>query len=191
MFSRNIWYYFTEAIDKDTCDKIRSLADDKWMTAETHAEKQDIRQSSVAWIHDQWLYDIIWQYMRKANNDAGWKYEIHTAEDMQITRYKPGDHFNWHRDGQNDHLSAYTENNPILLNRVRKLSMTILLNEDYEEGEFQFATYGKEKCDIHTPEYNKTGTVIVFPSDVEHRVAPVSKGIRYSLVAWFLGPPFR
>jgi PKHD-type hydroxylase len=37
---------------------------------------------------------------------------------------------------------------------------------------------------------NKTGSVIVFPSDTEHRVTPVTKGIRYSLVAWFLGPPY-
>jgi len=33
--------------------------------------------------------------------------------------------------------------------------------------------------------------IIVFPSDMEHRVAPVTKGIRYSLVVWFLGPPFK
>mgnify|MGYP003307903561 FL=1 len=69
--------------------------------------------------------------------------------------------------------------------------MTILLNDDYEGGDFQFATYAKEQCEIITPEYNKQGTVIVFPSDMEHRVLPVTKGTRYSLVTWFLGPPFQ
>ena len=69
--------------------------------------------------------------------------------------------------------------------------MSILLNNNYEGGEFQFAIYNKEKCEIHTPEFNKTGSVIVFPSDMEHRVTPVTKGTRYSLVIWFLGPPFR
>ena len=34
------------------------------------------------------------------------------------------------------------------------------------------------------------GSIIVFPSFLQHRVAPITKGIRYSLVAWFLGPPF-
>ena len=82
-------------------------------------------------------------------------------------------------------------NNSIIGGRVRKLSMTILLNDDYEGGDFQFATYAKEQCEVVTPEYNKQGTVIVFPSDMEHRVLPVTKGTRYSLVTWFLGPPFQ
>ena len=97
-----------------------------------------------------------------------------------------------HKDDKGDHLSAYDEpDNEFMHGHVRKLSMTVLLNSNYEGGEFQFATYGKEKCEIDTPEFNKTGMIIVFPSDMEHRVAPVTKGIRYSLVTWFLGPPFK
>jgi len=46
-------------------------------------------------------------------------------------------------------------------------------------------------CEISVPEFNKTGSIVVFPSDMEHRVAPVTKGIRYSLVVWFVGPPFK
>ena len=41
-----------------------------------------------------------------------------------------------------------------------------------------------------TPIEATAGSVIVFPSSMEHRVAPVTKGIRYSVVCWFLGPPF-
>ena len=37
---------------------------------------------------------------------------------------------------------------------------------------------------------NKTGSIIIFPSYMEHRIKPVTKGTRYSLVIWFLGPPF-
>jgi PKHD-type hydroxylase len=81
--------------------------------------------------------------------------------------------------------------NEFLHGHVRKLSMTVLLNENYEGGEFQFATYDKEECVIHIPEFNKIGSIVVFASDVEHRVAPVTTGIRYSLVTWFLGPPFK
>ena len=42
---------------------------------------------------------------------------------------------------------------------------------------------------IHSPE-TKQGSVIVFPSDMWHRVKPITKGIRYTLVIWFLGPPY-
>ena len=68
--------------------------------------------------------------------------------------------------------------------KTRKLSMSIILNDDYEGGEFEF--YGHKKSIKPTK-----GTVIVFPSYMVHRVKPVTKGIRYSVVAWFCGEPFR
>ncbi|MEC7191643.1 MAG: 2OG-Fe(II) oxygenase [Pseudomonadota bacterium] len=37
----------------------------------------------------------------------------------------------------------------------------------------------------------KRGDVIVFPSYLHHRVKPVTKGVRYSIVAWYGGPPFK
>ncbi len=191
MYNVNITYKFAEAINKPTCDKIIKLAKDKWITSGTIAGEENVRENEIVWIKDQWVYDIIWPYMAKANNIAGWKYDIHSSEDIQISRYKEGDYYSWHKDGKGDHLSTSTEKNPILLGRVRKLSMSILLNDDFEGGDFQFTHYSKEKCDIHTPELNKAGSIIVFPSDTEHRVKPVTKGIRYSLVAWFLGSPFR
>ena len=186
MYNVNISYNFEGAIDKPTCDKIIQLAKDKWITSGTLAGEENVRENEVVWIRDQWVYDLVGPYMAKANDIAEWKYEIHSSEDIQISRYKEGDFYTWHRDGKGDHLSVYKE-----AYRVRKLSMTVMLNDDYEGGEFQFANYSEEKCNIHTPVPNKRGTVIVFPSDTEHRVTPVTKGIRYSLVVWFLGPPFK
>ena len=111
---------------------------------------------------------------------------------MQINRYKKGGFYEFHKDCKGDHLSAYNlPDKKFMHGHVRKLSMTVLLNDNYEGGEFQFATIYRGKREIHTPEFNKTGSIIVFPSDMEHRVAPVTKGIRYSLVTWFLGPPFK
>ena len=37
----------------------------------------------------------------------------------------------------------------------------------------------------------KQGQAIFFASFLRHRVAPVKKGIRRSLVMWFGGPPFK
>ena len=68
-------------------------------------------------------------------------------------------------------------------NKTRKLSMTIVLNDEYEGGEFQFFN---DKTLIK----EKQGTVIIFPSYMQHRVRPIKSGIRYSLVVWFLGEPF-
>jgi PKHD-type hydroxylase len=82
--------------------------------------------------------------------------------------------------------------------------MSVILNEDYEGGGLEFATHHHLKPEmektwkdipgpgykVETPE-DKTGTVIVFPSDIWHRVIPITKGVRYSLAVWFMGPPYK
>ena len=210
MYSTNEWFYFTDGLNKKTCNKIRNSAKGKWKESGVDTKKgttdeeritgskqipgidKKVRISDIIWTNDQWIYDTIWPYMQEANERAGWKYDIKGAESMQITRYKKGGFYSFHKDGKGDHLSAYDlPDSEFMHGHVRKLSMTVLLNDNYEGGEFQFATYGNEKCEITTPEFNKTGMIIMFPSDMEHRVAPVTKGIRYSLVVWFLGPPFK
>jgi PKHD-type hydroxylase len=68
----------------------------------------------------------------------------------------------------------------------RKLSAVVALNDDYEGGVF-------ETLDSDTPRsYDlKKGEMIMFPSFLMHRVTPVTKGIRRSLVIWVEGPNFR
>ena len=205
----NEWYLFEkDTIDKKTCTKIKNWAKDKWRPSSVDINKETTdeerktgrkgdfkpdlkyRISDVAWCNDQWLRDLIWPFMVRANDDAGWKYNIKAAESTQITRYKKGGFYKFHQDGNGDHLSAY--NNPgnvFMHGHVRKLSMSVILNDNFEGGAFEFATYAKENCEI-TPIEASSGSVIVFPSSMEHRVAPVTKGTRYSVVCWFLGPPF-
>ena len=153
--------------------------------------KSTIRTSDICWVSEQWVYDIVFPLLHEANEKAGWRYHIKAAEPTQLTRYHKGGFYNLHRDGMGDHLSAYEKpKNAFLHGHVRKLSMTTLLSGNYSGGEFQFASYGKEECSISAPEFNMVGSIIVFPSSMEHRVAPVTKGVRYSLVTWFVGPPF-
>ena len=210
MHNTNEWLYFTDGLDKKTCDKIRNAVKGKWSESKIDTKKgttdeeritgaeripgidKTYRISDIVWTQEPWIYDTIWPYMEAANEKAGWKYDIRFVESMQITRYKKGGFYDFHKDGMGDHLSAYdAPDNELTHGNVRKLSMTVLLNENYEGGEFQFAVLLKGNRIIVTPEFNKTGSIVVFPSDMEHRVAPVTKGIRYSLVTWFLGPPFR
>ena len=208
MYSVNEWYVMLEVFDKKTCNKLKSLANN-WEEAMVDTQQgiseeerltgvkgdfkadSQIRISDVYWTNDQWVYDTIWPYMKEANEISGWRYDITAAEPMQITRYQKGGFYKFHRDGMGDHLSVFKDpSNEWRYNKVRKLSMTVLLNDAYEGGEFQFASYSKLKGRVTKPEFEKTGSIIVFPSWMEHRVAPITKGIRYSLVCWFLGPPF-
>ena len=211
MFLTNEWHFFEGALDKKTCNRLIELgnkgfekavvAKSEEITAKERVEgkkekfelDEKKRESDVAWSTDQWVYDLIWPYMGNANEQTGWKYDIKAAESFQITRYKKGGFYGFHTDGRSDHLSAYKEpENKFLNGHVRKLSMSILLNDDYEGGGFEFARLDTAgKCATETTPSSKVGSIIVFPSFMMHRVKPVTKGTRYSLVTWFVGPPFK
>ena len=207
--SLNEWFVFTGVIDNKTCNKIKRLGAKQWQTASVDTQKSVSKEerrigkkgdykpdpksriTDVAWTNDQWVYNTIWPFMIRANDEAGWGYEIKAAESSQITRYKKGGFYNFHRDGAGCNLSKYNNpTNAFMHDHVRKLSMTVLLSNSFEGGDFEFTSYGKEECIITPVEMNQ-GDIVVFPSWMEHRVAPVTKGIRYSLVTWFVGPPFK
>ena len=194
MWFTNDWYVFHGVIDKKTCDRIKEN-DIRWLTATVKPKQEeeikkehndlnepDYRKSDVCWIDDKWIYELIWSYMEEANKQSGWGLDINGAESMQLTRYKEGDFYSWHRDGISDNITSQ--------DRVRKISLTLVLNDDFEGGDLEFAVYSEENCEI-TPIKAKAGDMIFFTSGTEHRVTPVTKGTRYSLVTWFVGPAIR
>ncbi|MFZ0485563.1 MAG: 2OG-Fe(II) oxygenase [Arenicellales bacterium] len=63
---------------------------------------------------------------------------------------------------------------------------------EYDGGKLLFKdTYGKEVEDAHMlAAIRQRGSVVVFPAYTPHTVTPVTRGVRYSLVSWILGPPF-
>ena len=126
--------------------------------------------------------------MMSANEQARWKYDIVAAESCQVTRYTKDGFYTWHKDGIGSHNDVYNEpDNKFLYGNTRKLSMSIILNSNFEGGDFEMG--GLDVGD-KVPRL-KEGAIIVFPSFMEHRVALITKGIRYSLVSWFVGPSFR
>jgi PKHD-type hydroxylase len=70
----------------------------------------------------------------------------------------------------------------------RKISATLLVNDDYEGGELVFQ--GQPEPDKDAPKL-KAGTIIFFPSFLVHSVRPVTKGIRNSVVLWLHGKPYK
>ena len=74
---------------------------------------------------------------------------------------------------------------------LRKISSTIILNDDYEGGDLIFEGLGEMPNGDPVIYYPKTpGTIVFFPSFLLHGVTPVTKGTRYSIVTWFHGPGF-
>ena len=187
------YWCWNEIIPQKVCQEIISLGEGSWEQAHTYGTKKenkspdDIRKSDIVWINEQWVYDLIWEYMLIANERAGWKYNIVAVEICQVTRYTKDGFYSWHKDGIGSHNEVFDEpENKFLHGNARKLSMSIVLNSNFEGGDFEMR--GLDVGD-KVPRLEE-GSIIVFPSFLEHRVAPVTKGIRYSLVAWFVGPPF-
>jgi PKHD-type hydroxylase len=84
--------------------------------------------------------------------------------------------------------------NPKLEGKMRKLSLTLQLSDpkDYSGGELQFdMTVNKDRPHRETLKNSPQGTIVVFPSFIEHTIKPVKKGVRYSLVNWSCGYPWK
>ncbi len=69
---------------------------------------------------------------------------------------------------------------------IRKLSVVILLSDNFEGGDFELIS-GDEPIKLEM----KKGKLFLFPSFILHRVKPITKGERNSLVAWVTGPNFK
>ncbi len=155
------------------------------------------RKSNLSWLSDNWIYREIMPYVYQANKEAGWNFEINYAEACQFTKYKLNQFYDWHVDSFGE---AFKNKNLNYNNKIRKLSVTCQLTDksQYEGGEleFDFRDYdphlrSEDKHIVSPNEISSKGSIIVFPSYVWHRVKPVTKGVRYSLVMWNLGYPFK
>ena len=60
-----------------------------------------------------------------------------------------------------------------------------------EEFEFDYRDVGKGKRTEVVTQAQDKGSCLMFPSFMWHRVRPVKKGVRYSLVVWLTGENFR
>ena len=164
---------------------------------------QKKRKSDIVWMKDLWIYKEIHPYIHEANEKAGWNFDWDWSESCQFTKYGVGQYYGWHCDSWDKPYSRpplADGTRPIDHGKIRKLSVTISLShpDEYEGGNLEFDFRNQvdweknKKAAIHSCDgIRPRGSIIVFPSFVWHRVAPVTKGTRYSLVIWNLGYPFR
>ena len=104
-------------------------------------------------------------------------YRLSGIQDLQYLEYHADDNakYDWHIDA-GDSLSS-----------MRKISISWVLNEGFEGGNLEFFGDGGE---IVT--FNSTPNKLVsFTSFLNHRVTPVTSGIRKVLVCWIYGEQWR
>lgn len=144
----------------------------------------DVRRTNVSWIECKPDTQDIWERMTNVIAEVNRRYFRFNLtgcyEPMQIGVYSARDqgHYSWHTDmNMQDHRTP------------RKLSMALLLNDpsEFEGGELQIKTVDDNAITLEL----KQGRAWFFPSWVLHRVTPVTRGVRKSLVIWAGGPAFK
>ncbi len=144
------------------------------------------RKSIISWIPFAKAvpsYQVIRQWMEVTNNNYFGFDTVQLSEQGQYAEYHKDGFYNWHMDSNVEMASMPT---------VRKISMALLLNDpkDFEGGDFEI--FCGETLDSEKNKYKlKQGHAIFFASFLLHRVMPVIKGNRKSLVMWFGGSPLR
>lgn len=202
----NFYWYFPSALTPRFCDEVIKYAKsqketmgltggygDKKLNREEIKNLQKKRKSDLVWLNDNWIYKELHPYVREANKNAGWNYDWERSESCQFTKYKLNQFYDWHQDAYD---KVYPENyGSNQAGKIRKLSIIVTLvdGSEYDGGDLQMNFRHKHKIDeIKTiNEIRPKGSVIVFPSYIFHRVTPVTRGTRYSLVNWNLGYPYR
>lgn len=194
MHMKGEWCYFKNYFKKDFCDEIIENA----LTVEPQdgiinysdggPERADVssRRCKVRFLTpSDWkfsrLFDELWKTQIVANKDF---FNVHVSklDFVQFTEY------------DESYMGEYKDHQDVIwLNDTqyhRKLSCVINLSESnsYEGGDLEMIDVANQP---HYPDIRTQGTIFYFLPFYYHRVTPVIRGKRYSLVAWFEGPKWR
>ena len=148
-----------------------------------------VRKTSIHFIKDKdnKVNELAWHFLREANK-IQFNYDLTYFQAIQFAEYKNGGFYGWHQDDN------------AIDDEIRKLTAVIVVSnpDTFEGGELQFYNgdrpmedMGEITAEQVTNDIKAQGSVIVFDSRDWHRVTPVTKGVRYSIVCWTVGPNFK
>ncbi len=191
------WWMFSEIVDAATCDRILELGlpltQERGRGRTDELEQQ--RKTRIAWIREEWVYDVVEPWVYRANREAGWNFDVERMQSLQFGIYADGGHYDWHFDMTGRVYSERDEVAPEFHGLLRKISFSLQLNDpsEYDGGDFEIELgLPSDTNRIERPNPKRTrGSLVVFPSFLPHRVTPVTRGVRYSLVSWLCGKPWR
>jgi PKHD-type hydroxylase len=166
----------------------KKLVTNKAQIVEKDAETKNmnVRISDVCFLepdqHNQFIFEKF-NFLIDVANQKFFHFDLYGYDHIQYSTYNSNElgKYDWHI----DLMLGNTNDTP----STRKLSISFLLNEpgvDFEGGDLEFLT-GPTSGKV---ELNKN-SALFFPSWQLHRVTPVTKGVRKSLVFWVKGPKFK
>ena len=166
----------------EECKKIIDLARGRWENSEvaetmatsdkpTRNEETRNNQNYMLTPEEDsfWIFEKLLGIITSAN-DEFYQFDINQFNGVQISKYGVGEYYH-------NHLDI----GPGVLGN-RKISLTLQLSapDSYEGGDLVI-----DFLDFHAS--RELGSVTLFPSFLMHCVTTITKGTRYSLVAWVSG----
>ena len=131
----------------------------------TGEKLKKVRDSEVVMVEIDWIKSKLESVLKNEIQFKG--YELDEIEKFQFTKYTNGGHYDWHTDtGLNF--------------EYRFCSIVIQLNDTYSGGELLYKDYDSTEVEFE----KGIGNLFIFSSSAEHKVNPITNGIRYSLVSW-------
>lgn len=194
-FSLSRQFLFTHSVKVDKflneaeIQVVQSFLSDKELTSGEVGVSGQVTKQRKSKIHffgyskeTKWLFEKINRVIETVNEEY-YNFDLNGYDSIQYSEYKAEEdgRYDFHIDFVND-IIPQNEYDYM----TRKLSFSLLLNDDYVGGDFEFLVSSEPI------RHNlKSGDMLVFPSFFLHRVTPVTEGVRKSLVSWVTGPKFR
>ena len=176
-------YYWTNVYSPQEIKELKDALVPHFFTRDTESGAANIKKTSE-------VYLMKWHKVKHAlehfydrclfcnTENFGFNlYPVLNYHNIFYNIYKPGAEYEWHTDG-------IQSKNPV---SVVKLTCVLNMSQgSYEGGALEVAI----SAPTEVPEFNHIGSMAVFPAFTPHRVKPVLKGVRESLVLWLVGPKF-
>lgn len=176
-----IWYLSN--ISHEVCDKLVSEfsllpSRDATIGVDGAQLLHSVRDTTVRFVpKDHSFEGTLKGVALEGNTVCKWDYHVTSNAAIQFAEYGVNQHYHWHAD------TFTLAGGPT----ERKLTVVCLLNDpsEFEGGNFEVRLYNDYLAPL------TKGSVIAFPSILEHRVTPILSGVRYSATMWLSGPRFR
>ena len=186
------WIYWDNAFTQEELIDLEKYCEKEQTQKATIVGSDDInktektRKSKVKFYgkneQNAWFFNKVNQ-ISQSINESYYNYNLNGYSDFQYTEYHGSEsgEYDWHMD------MLHGENK---FHMTRKLSLVLCLSDpekDFVGGEFQINNGNQDEPETILM---KKGRMIFFPSYIIHRVKPVTKGIRKTIVIWITGPKF-
>jgi PKHD-type hydroxylase len=174
------WFCLSELHNVDECSRIKEFVLDNRTNTIEDLPAKTMKTASVDHAHWGTVQEAL-KKMHHAVLDINRRYfgfnifEVSNFDTVHVNTYSSENNgeYSWHTDGVND--------------EIFDSKLTAILNlstEEYEGGDFEL--FLSEPTTIET--FKLPGSLVVFPSFINHRVTPVTKGTRVTLAHWYVGP---